>query len=520
MLLFFFIAASTLGSEDLTSIATGVLVAGHKFPFVFGALACAFGIFAGDLLLVWGGRLARLRTPAALDVLRTRPFRALLTSRFTPGLRLPVYVGAGLLRVPMRTVVPALLVGALIWTPLLVGAAALIDGAVLLSGLKILQSAILVVAIAATAVRGRWFRWENRRRLAGRLKRVIRWEFWPAWAAYAPVIPYLVYLALRYRSLTVFALANPGIRTGGLVGESKSEILEHLGRGQDLVARHELLPGRLMPAARAGMLRAFMERESLTFPVVLKPDIGERGRGVAIIRSEADALAYLDAAKTDVIAQEYVPGIEFGVYYRRYPREARGRVLSITSKVLPQVAGDGRRSLEQLILADSRAVCMYSAYGKGSRHPLSYVPAAGERVPLVEIGSHCRGAIFLNASDLITPALEATVERVSRTHPGFYLGRYDVRAESVEALQAGRFKVLELNGVGAEPVHIYDPAVSLRDAYRELYRHWRTAFAIGDVVRASGSACPSVGELWQACTGRKDAPVRRAPRTEAGYDAG
>ena len=132
----------------------------------------------------------------------------------------------------------------------------LIDGAVLLSGLKILQSVILVVAIVATAVRGRWFRWENRRRLAGMVKRIIRWEFWPAWAVYAPVIPYLVYLAFRYRSLTVFALANPGIRTGGLVGESKSEILEHLRREQDLVARHELLPGRLVAAARAGMLRS------------------------------------------------------------------------------------------------------------------------------------------------------------------------------------------------------------------------------------------------------------------------
>ena len=48
------------------------------------------------------------------------------------------------------------------------------------------------------------------------------------WVVYTPVIPYLVYLALRYRSLTLFALANPGIRTGGLAGESKSEILEYL----------------------------------------------------------------------------------------------------------------------------------------------------------------------------------------------------------------------------------------------------------------------------------------------------
>ena len=200
------------------------------------------------------------------------------------------------------------------------------------------------------------------------------------------------------------------------------------------------------------------------------------------------------------------PGSSSACYYRRYPHEARGRVLSITRKVLPEVTGDGRRSLEQLILADSGRFACTRLTGKARRDPLSYVPAAGERVPLVEVGSHCRGAIFLNASGLLTPTLETAVERVSRTHPGFYLGRYDVRAESVEALQAGRFKVLELNGVGAEPAHIYDPAVSLLDAYRELYRHWRTS--VSDRRRSSRIwfACPSVGDLWEACAGRTDAP--------------
>src|SRR5205823_2177502 len=119
--------------------------------------------------------------------------------------------------------------------------------------------------------------------------------------------------------------------------------------------------------------------------------------------------------------------------------------------------GDGRTSLKNLILGDPRAVCMASAYERTAKRPLDAVPAAGEQVQLVEIGSHCRGTVFLDGSRWITPALSAAIDRVSQAHPEFYLGRYDVRTESLEALQRGEFTVIELNGVSAEATHVYDP---------------------------------------------------------------
>ena len=107
------IALSTFISEDLTCIATGALIAAGKIGFVPGALACVAGIFFGDLLLYSAGRFI------GRPILRWRPLRRLLTieklnaaslwlekrgagvvilSRFTPGLRLPTYVAAGLLK--------------------------------------------------------------------------------------------------------------------------------------------------------------------------------------------------------------------------------------------------------------------------------------------------------------------------------------------------------------------------------------------------------------------------------------
>jgi hypothetical protein len=120
---------------------------------------------------------------------------------------------------------------------------------------------------------------------------------------------------------------------------------------------------------------------------------------------------------------------------------------------------------------------------------------AGELIRLVEIGSHCRGSVFLNGSRLKTSALEEAIDRVSQEHPGFYFGRYDVRTPSIQALQDGFFRVIELNGVSAEATHIYDPAISVLDAYRVLFRQWRLAFEIGSINRERGARPMPASEL-------------------------
>jgi hypothetical protein len=223
--------------------------------------------------------------------------------------------------------------------------------------------------------------------------------------------------------------------------------------------------------------------------------VGERGTGVAIARTVAEVEKYFERSCRDVIIQHYVPGVEFGIFYYHYPNEKQGRISSITEKRFPVLTGDGQRSLRQLILDDARAVCQAETYFRLTEHDIHATPARGERVQLVELGSHCRGAIFLDGTHLVTQALQSAIGRASRAHEGFYFGRYDVRAASVADLQAGRFQIIELNGVSAEATHIYDPAVSLWGAYRTLYRMWRIAFEIGAANRARGHAPASIAEL-------------------------
>jgi hypothetical protein len=336
--------------------------------------------------------------------------------------------------------------------------------------------------------------WRRRRLLYSSWVRLSRWEFWPPWAAYAPVLGYVLGLAARHRSLTVFTAANPAIPAGGFIGESKIDILR--GLGPRSVARSLFLEGRLPAAVKIERAEAFLSSLERPLPIVVKPDQGQRGSGVTVARTREGLHARLAQTRVDTIVQEYVPGVEFGVFYVRRPGDTRGRILSITEKRLPSVTGDGRSTLEDLILADPDTIGMARFHLRQHADRLRDVPLPAQVVSLGDCGSHCRGARFYDAGALLTPALEAAIDDIAAGFDGFCFGRFDLRVPTREALVRGAdMTILELNGVTSEVTHIYDPGVSLVEAYRALCEQWRLAFEIGAGNAARGARVWSLAEL-------------------------
>ena len=518
------IAVATLVSEDLACIAAGLLVAQGSLGFVSATTACFLGIFFGDLMLYGLGRLGRPwlgRAPlkwfvSTSDVVRSqRWFKRLgawviLLSRFLPGTRLPTYVAAGLLRTHFVWFAINLLIPVALWTPLLVALARFVGERFFESFEAFQQFALptfaaLMVSVWVLLSVGRSLSsYRGRRLWVGWWARLRHWEFWPRWAFYPPVVIYVLWLGLKHRGLSVFTAANPGLpAAGGFHGESKVEILN--GLGPEFVARFAPISRTDSIAARCAAVDRFMAEHDLEFPVVLKPDQGLRGVGVAVVESAPEVEAYLRDAEGDVIAQEYVGGPELGIFYFRRPGESRGRIFSITEKVRPRVTGDGRSTVERLILADPRAVSLARVYFRILAEQLDRVPAAGESVQLVEIGSHSGGVVCLDGARHATPALEASIDRLARTHEGFYFGRFDCRAPSLDCFRDGQgFKVLELNGVTSEAMHVYDRQYGLRYAYRVFFEQWRTVFEIGAHNRERGVRPATLRELVRLL-----APVRR-----------
>ncbi len=304
------------------------------------------------------------------------------------------------------------------------------------------------------------------------------WEFWPAWAVYPPVVAWIAMEAIRSGGLRPITAANPGFADGGLVGESKQEIQSRLP-AEWAVPSQAIEPN---PAdTRASELRRVMLERDWTYPIVLKPDTGQRGVGVRKIADAAAARGYLAQYPHRAVAQPWHPGpFEAGLFYARHPDEPRGRIISITDKVFPVVEGDGRTTLAGLIAAHPRCRLQAGTFRRRHADRLNEVPAAGERVRLAEVGNHAQGTMFLDGRALWTPALEQRIDDIARAVPGFFIGRFDVRYTAVDRFRAGEnLSVIELNGVTAEPTDIYDPRRSLTSAYAALFDQWRLVFAIG-----------------------------------------
>lgn len=511
------IALATLVSEDLACIGAGLLAAKGMMGYGAAAFASFLGIFVGDLLLFAAGRY--IGRPA----LRRAPLRwffkeqaikdssewfsergpvVILLSRFVPGSRLPTYFTAGMLHTSFWKFLGFFFIAGVLWAPLLVWLAMVVGGR-LLTLLEEYKFYTIGAAVAVALVV--WlivkvvvplFSFRGRRLLVSSWKRRTHWEFWPAWAIYPPLLPYIFWLAVKHRGLGTFAASNPGIPGGGgFIGESKSQILGGI-KAQEFVARFERVAAALPPDEKVRRVRDFLAARGLAFPVVVKPDWGQRGLGVAVIRDEARLASYFAEKRPDSIVQEFVSGQEFGVFYYRYPDQPRGHILSVTEKRFPFVTGDGRSTLERLILLDGRAVCCAKMFLSRHHDRLHWVPAEGEVVPLTDIGNHARGTIFLDGRWVLTPEMEAAFEKVSRSFDGFHFGRFDVRVPSVEEFRAGRgFKIIELNGATAECTHMYDPQYGFGFAQLTLRNQWRIQFEIGAANRARGIKPPTVLQL-------------------------
>jgi hypothetical protein len=339
-----------------------------------------------------------------------------------------------------------------------------------------------------------------------------------------PVIPYYVpvtlqwfWLAARYGSLTLPTSANPNIEAGGLLGESKTACFamagplarQWLARSGSTLRGHDDDTTADLAAALATMAEA-----ELRFPVVVKPDIGWRGFGVRRLSGEAELAAYLAAYPKGerIQVQEYLPWAgEAAVFWLRRPGAGHGEIFSMTLRYFPFVLGDGRTTLRQLILACPRMRWKASELFAGNRARLDEVPAEGETVRLAVVGSNRVAGLYIDGHRHATAALAARIEEICRDLPEFHFGRFDLRFEDIASLEAGGgFRIVEINGAGAEAVHIWDPDVSVLEGYRVLFRQQALLFAIGDANRRRGFAPMTMRQLI-ACQRRQNKLLDRYP---------
>ncbi|MCF2516669.1 hypothetical protein [Dyadobacter sp. CY351] len=312
------------------------------------------------------------------------------------------------------------------------------------------------------------------KKLALLLHKVTHWEYWPFGIVYIPMHFVWFYYSFRARSFFFFNASNPTIKNGGFLMESKKEI-------------YDILPAQYYPKTMLVRLGDIFEtvaeecvRVGLHYPLIAKPDIGMRGMAVQKLETDADLAMYFKKADFNFLIQEFVdlPN-EVGIFYVREPDQSQGKITGIVAKEYLIVTGDGKSSLRNLVESNPRYHLQLGALSRMYGEKLLDIPARGELVNLVPYGNHARGSRFINATHLATDRLTETINRLCTQVPHFYYGRLDIKYNTWEELENGQnISIIELNGAGSEPTHIYDPGQSIFVAWKEISRHFGMLFRI------------------------------------------
>lgn len=320
--------------------------------------------------------------------------------------------------------------------------------------------------------------------------RIVNYEYWPFQLLFFPSIFYWLLLSIRARSLVYFTAANPAIDLGGFFGESKINILNKVG---GKYKPRTLLIDKNWTSAYTSHK---MEAEEISFPIICKPDKGERGFRVQKISDSEGLGEYLKICPSEILIQEFVDfSIELGILYYRYPNGKSG-ITSIVEKEFMSVEGDGQSTVEELMNKSDRSRFQIKRFREEKGGLLKSIPHSDQKLVLELVGNHCKGTRFINGERLINKKLVSVFDEIASTMDGFYFGRFDLKVKSFEDLYRGEnIKILEVNGTTSEPAHIYGEGMTLWRAYRAIFYNMKIVNEIAIENHRSGIKYMSIREV-------------------------
>ena len=314
-------------------------------------------------------------------------------------------------------------------------------------------------------------------------EKVGNWELWPFNLRYFFISPVWLWYCLRSGSFWFFSSSNPTLTFGGFEGEGKKEMYELLPK--------EFYPKTIYISPKDDFedIKKLVKLHEFTYPFVVKPDVGMKGLLFRKIDNENDLFRYHQKNPFVYIIQDLVTyPLEVSVFYYRYPHKTKGFISGFIQKDLMDVFGDGKRTLWELIMMHPKAKHRPEEMRIKHEEQLQKIIPKGERFILTYAANLNRGAKFTNLQHLIDDDLLKIFDEISH-RASFYYGRYDIKCESVEDLKLGKnFTILEFNGSGAEPNHVYNTGHSLFSAYKVFLHHWKVLYRISKYNKQQGLA--------------------------------
>jgi hypothetical protein len=325
-----------------------------------------------------------------------------------------------------------------------------------------------------------------------KLKRSLHYEYWPLWIFYIPVGIYGLILALKARSITYFTTVNPCMRYSGSLENAKSDYLKYLP--QDIMPITTIIDKNIAQED----LKEIIKKKNFNFPIVIKPDSGQRGIEIEKIIDFENLTNFLkNASRPQFLIQEFIDyPIELGILIAKNPTKQDRKITSVTLKKFLNVKGNGSSTLKELICDNLRASKQKKELEVKFANRWNEVIPKEEDILLEPIGNHSRGTEFIDGNYLINNQLLDVIDNIVSNIPHFYYGRIDLKVKSLESLMNGEnIKVLEINGVNSEPAHIYDKNYNIINAYKDLFHHMELIYDIGYENRVRGEKMTPFKEI-------------------------
>ena len=322
--------------------------------------------------------------------------------------------------------------------------------------------------------------------------RLTHWETWDYRVKLIPLIPIWLWHCGRARSWWFFTPANPTLTFGGFEGETKREM-------------YEQLPPRLCPksiyispTANADDVEKLVPIHFDVYPVAVKPNVGMMGLAFRIINSPNELRLYHQQMRVEYIIQELITyPIEVSVFYYRFPGELTGTITGFVRKEFLEVIGNGQSTLWELIRQYPQVSFRLGEMWAKHANRLDYVIPNGHAYRLSNALNQTRGGRLVSLAHEKDERLLSVFDALSRYTGNFYFGRYDIKCASVDDLKLGQnFSILEFNGAGAAPHHVYGNGNSLWQAYRIVLHHWSVLAQIAGQNHAAGIPYWSFWRGW------------------------
>jgi cyanophycin synthetase len=222
--------------------------------------------------------------------------------------------------------------------------------------------------------------------------------------------------------------------------------------------------------------------ELLGYPVVVKPNHGNQGKGVSVnLKSPEELAAAYGIAKqygNEVIVERFTEGKHYRVLV------VNGQMVACAERIAPFVVGDGRSSIRQLIQQENQNPLR----GEGHEKPLTkikmdaimqallqknkmhvdYVPTVGEEVLLRENDNLSTGGTAIDRTEEIHPYnVEIAVHATAVV--GLDIAGIDITTRDISRpMREDGGAVIEVNAAPGIRMHYYPAAGKQRDVAKHI----------------------------------------------------